>query len=576
MLYEMLTGVHPFRTGTQAETINSILSEHPSAISRYTEDTSDILEHTVEKMLAKNPADRYQSVHEVGTNLNKLFERLSVPGVTPIAVEPRTRPWLLAGAALAMLVALALVIHFFQPSPVDSIAIPPFVNVAADENSASLCVGIPDAISSRLARLQQLRIKPTSVLRRYEGMDINLQQVSEEQGVRAVLIGRLEHRDNTLVVSVNLIDGRDNTLIIGIPRFSREYSDILAVEEEIARKIAQELLPELTSEETESLAQSGTQNPEAHQDFMLGQHHFLSRVDLKTAITHYESAVSKDPSYQEAYWQLSKAYFVIAREQTGDYSKSREYAEKVVAIDSSTDIAHETNASMLWQWERDWKGAEREYEKVTALDSRASLGFLSWMGRREEFEAEIEKQVEQSDPLSALQQRWLGWQFLYHGDYDRAIEQANKSLTVNPQSGGAYYILGASYLQKGMEKEALEATLQYVRLSDGNEERIAELQKAFEESGWESVKRLLLGPEPSEWSKPISAAMHFAGLGDKDRAFEWLEKAWSWDLPLWGLENAPANPEFDSLRDDPRFEELLRKQNLPEDVIQRHLAMPRG
>jgi tetratricopeptide (TPR) repeat protein len=198
------------------------------------------------------------------------------------------------------------------------------------------------------------------------------------------------------------------------------------------------------------------------------------------------------------------------------------------------------------------------------------------MGRREEFEAEIEKQVEQSDPLSAIQQRVLGWRFLSYGDYDRAIEQANKTLAIDPQSGGAYFILRASYLKKGMEQEALEALLQSLRVSDGDEERIAELQKAFEESGWEGVKRLLSGPEPGESSNPISNAMDFAGLGDKDKAFEWLEKAWSWDLPLWGFENAPTNPAFDSLKEDPRFEELLRKQNLPEDAIQRHLALPRG
>jgi tetratricopeptide (TPR) repeat protein len=232
-------------------------------------------------------------------------------------------------------------------------------------------------------------------------------------------------------------------------------------------------------------------------------------------------------------------------------------------------------AIIFWSWERRWREAEKEYERVTRLGSTIIpvryIAFLKWMGRREEYVAEIEKQLERSDPLSEVQQRTLAWQFLTHGDWDRAIEQAKKARALDPQHRSPYYILQKGYEEKGMEKEAFEARLQGLRLEHATEERIAALRKAFEESGLEGLKKL--DARPDDWSRPILHAIHFARLGEKDKAFEWLEKSWPLDLPLSGMEDTPANPAFDSLRDDPRFEQLLRKLNLPEEAIQRHLAL---
>jgi tetratricopeptide (TPR) repeat protein len=233
-------------------------------------------------------------------------------------------------------------------------------------------------------------------------------------------------------------------------------------------------------------------------------------------------------------------------------------------------------ARILWQYERKWKEAEEEYTKAFELDPNLikDIGFFNWMGRRQEAFDEIEKGVEQSDPLNMLHQLLLGWQFLFLREFDRAIKQATKAMALDPEhrSPSPYQILEASYEQKGMEEKAFETRLQWLQLRNTSEERIAALREAFDDGGLEGVRRLQPDPEPPEGARPDLPAAHFARLGDKDKAFEWLEKAWCSELPLWGFEKAPSCWRWDSLRSDPRFEELLRGVNLPEEPIQKHLA----
>jgi hypothetical protein len=157
----------------------------------------------------------------------------------------------------------------------------------------------------------------------------------------------------------------------------------------------------------------------------------------------------------------------------------------------------------------------------------------------------------------------LHYRFLYYGEYDRVIEYCTKYSEDT--------LLAISYEQKGMEEEAFQALLNQGRIRDLSQEEIAALRQAFKESGMKGVRRFQHENQQSpETARPINQAMYYASQGEMDQAFEWLEKAW--EFPLWGYEHAPSSRRLDPLRDDPRFEQLLRKQNLPEDVIQRHLA----
>ena len=593
VLYELLSGVHPFRKPKQVETTNAILSEDPSPLSRYTEDTADLLQHTVEKMLEKSPDDRYQSVHEVRSNLRKLSEKLSAPEVAPALARTTRGIWLGAGALVVVLVGIALSLYYYWQGPaqvtevpIESIAVLPFSSADTDPESESLANGIPASISASLLQLKRLKVKvlPPAVLMRYKRKETEPKTVAEEQDVSAVLMGVVERRGDNLAVTVNLIDGRDNTLIWG-QTYSREISDIFVVQENITRQVAEGLRFELIPEESNLLAQHGTMNPEAYQALVLGRYYWLRPTAagsfvqaVREAIQCWEQAVALDQNYQEAYWELARnGYFELARRSGAkeEFAKARANWEKLVEIDDSTVLAHQSRAAILWRYERRWAEAEAEYIQASELDSTFERDgeFLEWMGRQDERVAQLERQLQEVDPFSWFYQCSLGWRFLFNRQYDHAIELAKKAIALEPQTSDPYGILQQSYRLKGMDREAFEAFLEARKTYNATEEQLGEYREVFQKSGWSGVLRLHESQD-QPYQRPIYSATRYGVLGKKDRAFEWLEKAWA--MPLWGMEDAPSYPMLDPLRSDPRFEELLRKLNLPEEAIQRHLALPGG
>jgi len=228
-------------------------------------------------------------------------------------------------------------------------------------------------------------------------------------------------------------------------------------------------------------------------------------------------------------------------------------------------------------WDRNWKEAGPEYRRAIELDPtlKSDASFLMWQGRLEEALARMKSRLEQADPLSALQQGSIGWGFLFLREFDRAAEQANKVLALEPESFDAYTILSEVYQQLGMVERAFEAFAEAQRIWGVADDEVAGLREVFEKSGWQGIwrwqlERVLKGQKTP---RPEEMARFCVELGEKDKAFEWLDKAWS--RPLWGNENAPSCHYWDPLRSDPRFEALLHKLNLPEEAIQRHLSLSR-
>ena len=382
------------------------------------------------------------------------------------------------------------------------------------------------------------------------------------------------------------MDGQEGSLIWG-QRYSRESSDIFSLETDIARQVAEGLRLQLSDEEGERLAETGTKNPEAYRAHLKGMYHHV-RTELNEAIFWNQQAIAMDPDYQEACLALGWNHFAIASRKASqeDYSKARASWEKVVEIDDSAALAHWCKAWILFSYEKDWKGTEREFIRAKEVDpsfeSAAKLwfyeAFVDWMGRRGERLALIARALKRADPLSAGQQIMPGYAFLWNREYDRAIEQAKHALALKPELVGvaadAYHILAGCYDRKGMSEEAFASTLEAARLAGRSDEEMAALEKAFEEEGMQGVRRWHLDRRLKEGdARLVRIAILYAELGDRDKAFEWLEKAW--EQPLWGYKNAPSSCTWDTLRDDPRFEKLLRKLNLPEDAIARHLTVPR-
>jgi tetratricopeptide (TPR) repeat protein len=377
---------------------------------------------------------------------------------------------------------------------------------------------------------------------------------------------------------VDLVNGKDNTLLWS-RRYTRKVTDIFALEQDIARQVAEGLRLRLTGEERERLAQSGTRNLEAYRAFLTGEY---QTGGWRKSIPYYHRAIELDPSYQEAYHRLGVVHFQIARTETSenDYSLAKEFFEKVIVLDDTTPLARYCKAWILWSYKHNWDGAKEEYKRIEELGSpvldeglwnEGYLQFLEWMGLREEFQALTEENLRRSDPLSSFQQGAIGYQFLHHREYDRAIEQAHKLIALEPEIGDGYYLLNESYYKKGMVEEAFEAFLSQQKFGGASEEHLEAMRKVFKKSGIAGVWRLQLQDDSNQPTiRPISQASLLAKIGEKDRAFEWLEKTWNY--PLMGYEVAPSSQNHDPLRDDPRFEKLLRKLNLPEEAIARHLA----
>jgi DNA-binding winged helix-turn-helix (wHTH) protein/TolB-like protein len=481
--------------------------------------------------------------------------------------------------AAALLLVVVLILWWSWPAspdePIDSIAVLPFVNISGDEDSEYLSDGIAASISSSLSQLPILRVLPSSALDRYRGQKVDPQTVSEELDVRAVLAGTIVFREETLVVRVELVDGLENRQLWG-QRYRRELKDIFSVEEEIAQDIATSLRLQLTPEENKRLARRGTQNPKAYGLYWKGRFQQAERFrtkdrnerlnSLRKAIEYYERALHEDPFYARCYVSLSYVHqslgFIMGSADA--YSESRKAAEKTLEIDSGLAEAHVRMAEILAFYDHDWEGSEDEFNRAEELGASFSVPYLHilwllWMGRYDEALDETEALERISDPLSVSEKTTFGYRYYFGRRFDLALDRALVA--------DARYLAALCYQAKGMEKEAFDAMHPLQETDVLPREDLIEYRQAFQRTGMKGVWKL--HGEKASGRKTVDIAGSYALAHEEDQAFKWLEKAL--ELPL--LIPFVTDARFDSLRDDPRFGQLLRKLKLPEEAIQRHLSL---
>jgi serine/threonine protein kinase/DNA-binding winged helix-turn-helix (wHTH) protein/Tfp pilus assembly protein PilF len=596
VLYEMLTGAHPFRTGSQSETISAILHESPVPMSLPVEDSSELLQHTVKKMLEKDPDDRYQSAHEVRSDFKRLMEMPSTHlQATPQPVEKSRDIWYGVGGVFIVLLTVALGVYLYRQAAVapeeariESIAILPFENVSGDQEIEYLCYGIPNSITYALTRLPNLRVVPSSSLQRYKDKEVDPEAVAKELGVHAVVAGRLLVLGDSLTLTVDLVDGRASDLIWG-EQYQEHLSDILPLQEQMATRIAQELRLELTASEREQLAKSNTSSPAAYKAYLKGIYcfnQFYTRVagfdeGMQRAIAFFNEAIDADPTYAKAYLGLARVFVALGRAHTDDefFRKQRAAIDKALQLDDKLPEAHWMLARFHWNIDRDWVAAEREYRRAAELDAHCGPGprVLMWMGRRDQAISKLEQWSATVDPISAASNAQLALSWLNVGEYDKAIEFASLALELDPKLSDAWFAVKSAYAKKGMEQEAFDAELNYEQVTGETEGQIEIYKKSYEASGLKGVWRsqYLRMIEKLEKGDPFVLPQNLAilcsYLEEKDEALTWLETTYALHItvPL-------SSSHFDNLRDQPRYERLLRKLNLSEEAIQRHLSLPRN
>jgi TolB-like protein/DNA-binding winged helix-turn-helix (wHTH) protein/tetratricopeptide (TPR) repeat protein len=458
---------------------------------------------------------------------------------------------------------------------IDSVAVLPFVNASGDPNAEYLSDGITESLIDRLSQLPQLKVMSKVATFRYKGKETEAQKVGHELRVRAVFTGRVTERGDNLEISAELIDASDNSHIWG-ERYSRKASNIFALQGEIATEMTGALRVRLTGEDKQRLIKSYTTNPDAYQDYLKGRYWLNKSTEqgIRKGVEYFQQAIAKDPAYALAYSGLADCYTSLARDGVvpakEGYSKAKKTALKALEIDDTLAEAHVSLAYVKNEYEWDWPAGERESQRAIELDpsyapAHDAYAEALWLpGRLDEGIAESKRALE-PDPLSLAYNDTLGIEFFLARRYDRALEQEGKTLELDPNFIDAYYFRGMAYLKKSMYKEGMVEFEKAVAISPDNLGALTGLGYGYGVTGRRAEAERVL-EKLSELSKqryvsPVWRAKIHAGLGDKDKVFEWLEKAFD-DRSVVSVGYIKTNPMFDPLRSDPRFADLLRRTNL--------------
>jgi serine/threonine protein kinase/Tfp pilus assembly protein PilF len=614
LIYEMIAGKVPFDGATTSDVIVSILEREPVPLSLYAPGAPAELERIVRKSLARDREERYQLARDLLIDLRNLKQEmelqakldavrpaelkgatpaglrvsidtdeqltprstdaevaLTVPSAAHLVGKIKTHKRAVALGLAALLIAAAAIIYFTyltrSGDAIDSIAVMPFVNVGNDPNVEYLSDGISDSIIDSLSQLSNLKrvISFSSVLR-YKGKQMEPQAVGRELNVRAVLMGRLTLRGDELLISTELVDVKDDRRLWG-GQYKRKQADVLALQGEIAQEISEGLRLRLSGEEKQRLAKRSTDNPEAYQLYLLGRFYRRNRAGNQKAIDYLEQAIKKDPNYAPAYAQLAYTY---ASAGAGDWFPRKEARERVegavqraLELDETLGDAHAALAITA----DDWSVKTREFQRALELDPNSAdvhafYARVLW-GRRRIDEAILHmKRAVELDPLSPALQTDLGKTLYSAGQRDQAMAQYRKALELNPNYAGAHHHLANFYLAEGRYQEAIaEAEKMSANTPPEGGQGRPFLGYTYAVAGKRAEAEKILH-ELKELSKqrhvnPEAFALIYTGLGDKDRAFEFLQKEYEENKRLPTFIN--ILPEWDSLRTDPRFVELIRR-----------------
>lgn len=599
VLYEMVTGHVPFEGETASDVVSMILQKEPAPLARFSPEVPSELEGIVTKALRKDREDRYQVVNDMLLALKTLMQRLEFEaelGRSPESVKNLARTSSTSSRS-------ATSKKQRSGKAISSLAVLPLTIMSTDSETEYLADGIAESIINNLSQLPKLRVVPRATAFRYKGREADPQEVGGTLNVQAVLMGRVVQRGDSLNIQVELVDIANDSQVWG-EQYHRRISDILAVQEEISQEISDKLRIKLTPEQKKKLAKRSTENTEAYKLYLKGRYFWNKRTpeNLQKAVTYYQQAVDVDPKYALAYAGLADCYMLLGWVEMGVFPprevmpRAKAAALKALELDDTLAEAHTSLAFIVERYDWDWPAAEKEYKRAIKLNPNYSTahhlyaGHLIWTGRTTEGIGEAEK-AQNLSPLSPMEITELGWMLYFSRQYERAIKQFQQALELDPSFRSAHLGLGLTHVQKLMfrgaaglqnvvSRSVLGLALAYVQKRIFRE-AIAEFQKAMalsEHSALrislkglihilsgernEAVKAIedLRGLSEQGYVPPYYSVVLYLALGEKDQAFEWLEKAY--DERSDFLVFLGQDPLFDSLRSDPRFADLARRVGL--------------
>jgi eukaryotic-like serine/threonine-protein kinase len=606
VLYEMLAGRAPFAGGSVSETLSKLMNDEPPPLARFAPDAPPELQRIVSKTLRKNADERYQTAKGLLSDLKDLrreleFQNKLETANPPPRAEAETKKFnaatdapltgektaaskaknfaLTFGLPILLFAAIGFGAWYFMNQSADSrqiksIAVLPFENKNSDADTEYLSDGLAESLIYRLSQLPDLKVSPTSSVFRYKDKETDAKKIADELGVDAVMTGRMVKRGDNLFVSVNLFDARNNQSLWG-EQYERKMSELLKTQREIAAEITNKLRLKLSGADEKKLAKNYTDNAEAYQLYLKGRFHLLktTRAGFQTAIPYFQQAIDIDSSYALAYVGLADAYRSLAL--AGEFPprevmpKAKAAANKALEIDAALAEAHAVLGFIIFWHDWDWNAAENQFKRALELDPNNAdtlifyAGLLSNTGRHAEALAEA-RRARELDPLN-LRTNVLEAQYLiYAGNADEALARLQKTLELDPNYWFAHQFRATALIEKGMYAEAVAAARKSLE-SNFVTRTISFLAYALAKSGKRAEARAelekLLKLSRESYVPPFNIALIYNGLGESDETLRWLERGIETRDPRMTF--LKVEPKWNNLRDDARFQNLLRRMNFP-------------
>jgi len=525
------------------------------------------------------------------SDLAALDKKATAPTAEPIAeavsagVTRRRRTlWIAAAIAVALVAAVGLDVGGLRhrlverpaPAPIQSLAVLPLENLSGDASQEYLADGITDELTTHLAQIRALRVISRTSAMRYKGAKKSLPEIARELKVDAVVEGAVARFGERVRVSAQLIHARSDRHLWA-ESYERDLRDILVLQSELARAIANQIRIRVTPQEQRRLARARPVNAEAYEAYLKGRYFWNQRTEerILKAIEYFQKAIEKDVNFAPAYAGLADSYGLFGFSQyaalpSGEADRRAEaFARKALQLDDTLAEAHAALAAVQHRrW--NWPEAEKEFQRAIELNAGYAPAFqfyallLSSVGRQQEALAAIQRAVE-LDPASAIMNAAFGRQLIFARQYDRAIEQLQKTLELEPNFMVAHVRLGLAYVQKGMYEKAVAELAKARTLSQDNALVIAALGHIYARSGnRRKAEELVAELKRLSGRRYVTAydmAVIYSGLEERDQAFVWLEKAYQ--NREGSLAYLKVEPWLDPIRSDPRFAELVHRLGLP-------------
>jgi len=590
VFYEMAAGRRPFTEDSAPWLTDEIL--HQTAVSPRALNArlSPQFESIILKCMAKDPEDRYQSAKELSVDLRRLAtpSAAAVAGTKPRRTQARWLRIAIGGGAGAISIAALLIVlnaggvrdrllGKTGTEHIRSLAVLPLENLSRDPEQEYFADGMTEQLITDLAKISELKVISRTSVMQYKGARKPLPQIAQELGVDAVVEGSVQRSGDRVRISAQLIDARADQHLWA-RSYERDLRNVLALQDDVAQAIANELKIKLASEGQPRLTGSRPVDPEAYEAYLKGRYYASKRTekDLKKSIEYFQQAIEKDPNYASAYSGMADAYALLGFRgnlpSNEALSKAKAAALKAVELDDSLADAHASLAFIAEIHEWDWATAEREYKRALELNPGYAAGhnwyagYLMYVGRFDEGIAEA-KRARDLDPLSLPVNNALAGRLLVAGRVDEALEQLKKTLEMDPRFASAHQTLGWAYLNMGKHEEAIQEFQQALQLSGTDDtDHMVDLGFAYAAAGKREQARKILAKLQKLHEQGVvpsgSIAILYGSLGELDEAFAWLEKAYEERDPELTYIKVPAR-RFEPLRHDPRYQDMLRRMGLP-------------